>query len=152
MWLLTSFLPDWFVTYFVHLIFVLGLVATFASSIMQRLPFISNYGNLIKPIGMIILALGLFLEGSWWNQRGWNEKIADLEQKIVVAETKSKETNIQIQKEVIEKIKIVKEKVYENNQAIEAKRSAINAECKLSDDAWVLYNRATQNGVASGSK
>jgi hypothetical protein len=152
MWLLTSFLPDWLVTYFVHVIFIIGAVATFASAIVQRIPFISNYGNLIKPIGMLVLALGLFLEGSWWNQRGWNDKIADLEQKIVVAETKSKETNIQIQKEVVEKIKIVKEKVYENNQAIEAKRSAINAECKLSDDAWVLYNRATQNGVASGSK
>jgi hypothetical protein len=101
---------------------------------------------------MIVLALGLFLEGSWWNQRGWNEKIADLEQKIAVAETKSKETNLQIQTKVVEKIQLVKERVYENNQAIEAKRSAINAECKLSDDAWMLYNSATQNGVASGSK
>lgn len=152
MWLLTSFLPDWLVTYFVHIIFIIGLVTTFASSIVQRIPFISNYGHLIKPIGMILLAAGLFLEGSWWNQRGFNEKIADLQAKIVVAEEKSKETNVQIQKEVVEKIKLVKEKVYENNQAIEAKRSAINAECKLSDDAWMLYNRATQNVVATGSK
>ena len=64
--------------------------------------------------------------------------------------------------EVSKNKELIKEKVNKNAKAIEAKREAINAECKLSDDAWVLYNRAVEpkvsrgpssaNGARSGSK
>jgi hypothetical protein len=53
---------------------------------------------------------------------------------------------------VVETVKIIKENTNANNQAIEANRTAINSVCKLSDTAWMLYNRASQNGVAKSSK
>jgi hypothetical protein len=147
MWFLTSFLPDWLVTYFVHIIFVVGLVSTFAASIVAKLPVISNYGRLVQPIGMILLALGIFLEGSWWNERGWQSKVADLEKKVAIAEQKSAEANTKIETKVVTKIQVIKENVNENKKAIGL---YVHDSCQLSNAAIMLHDSASQNEV-SGS-
>ena len=51
---------------------------------------------------------------------------------------------------LFERIKVIEGKTNEIYVEVEAKRNDINAGCKLSDDAWMLYNRATQNAF-SGS-
>lgn len=147
MWFLTSFLPDWLVTYFVHIVFVIGAVSTFAASIVAKLPIISSYGRLVQPIGMIILAIGIFLEGSWWNERGWQAKVKDFEQKVAVAELKAKEASAKIETKVVTKIQVIKENVNENKKAIDL---YVRDTCQLSNAAIMLHDSASQNEV-SGS-
>lgn len=147
MWILTSLLPTWLVTYFVHIIFVVGLVATFASSIVAKIPFISSYGRLVKPLGMLILAIGIFLEGSWWNERGWQTKVKEFEAKVAVAEQKAKEANSKIETKVITQIKVIKETTNENKAAI---TKYVTDSCQLSNAAIMLHDSASQNQV-SGS-
>jgi thiol:disulfide interchange protein len=144
MWFLTLFLPDWLITYFVHIIFVVGLVATFAASIVTKLPFISNYGRLVQPIGMIVLAIGIFLEGSWWNERGWQAKIAELQEKVKVAEQKSTEANTKLDTALKEKSKVIKEKQVVIQEKIKEVQVKVNAECKISPDTVQIHNEATK--------
>lgn len=144
MWLLTSFLPEWFITYFVHIVFVVGLVSTFAASIVAKLPFISNYGRLVQPIGMIILAIGIFLEGSWWNERGWQSKIAELQEKVKVAEQQSVEANTKLDTALKEKNKVVKEKQIVIQEKIKEVQVKVNAECKVSPEAVQIHNEAAK--------
>lgn len=144
MWLLTSLLPDWLITYFVHIVFVIGIVSTFAASVVAKLPFISNYGRLVQPIGMIILAIGIFLEGSWWNERGWQSKISELQEKVKVAEQQSVEANTKLDTALKEKNKVVKEKQIVIQEKIKEVQVKVNAECKVSPEAVQIHNEAAK--------
>jgi hypothetical protein len=147
MWFITSFLPDWFITYFVHIVLVVGLVTTFASTIVSKLPVISNYGRLVKPIGIVILAFGIYLEGGLVTELSWRSKVAEFEEKVKIAEAKSAEVNTKIETKVVTKIQVIKENTNENKAAIV---KYVTDTCQLSNAAVMLHDSASQNEV-SGS-
>jgi hypothetical protein len=147
MWFITSFLPDWFITYFVHIVLVVGLVITFASTIVSKLPVISNYGRLVKPIGIVILAFGIYLEGGLVTELSWRSKVAEFEEKVKIAEAKSAEANTKIETKVVTKIQVIKENTNENKAAI---TKYVTDTCQLSNAAVMLHDSASQNEV-SGS-
>jgi hypothetical protein len=144
MWFLTSFLPDWFVTYFVHIIFVAGLIGTFAASVVAKVPFISNYGRLIQPIGMILLVVGLFLEGANWNERSWQAKLKDIQDKVQIAEQKSRDANEKLDEALKDKNKAVKEKQIVIQQKIKEVQVKVDAECKVAPEAIQILNDAAR--------
>jgi len=151
MWFLLSFVPDWFINYFVHIIFGAGVIGIVAGAFLSKVPFVSQYGVLIKIVSNILFVVGLFLEGGLQTELAWREKVADLQKKIEIAQQQSKETNAKIEQKVAEKVKNIKDNVNANRQTIENNRVVINAECKLSDTAWLLYNSASQNALARGT-
>lgn len=144
MWLLTALLPDWFITYFVHIVFVIGAVATFASSLVAKIPFISNYGRLVKPIGIAILLIGVFLEGSWWNERSWQEKIKELEAKVKIAEQQSASTNQKLDEALKQKNKVIKEKQIVIQEKIKEVEVKVNADCKIAPEVVQIINDAAK--------
>jgi hypothetical protein len=144
--------PDWVVTYFVHIVFAIGVIGTLVGTFLNKIPFINQYGMIIKSISVVLLIVGLYLEGGLQNEMAWRSKVAEYEKRIEAAQVASNEANVIIQEKVVETVKIIKENTNANNQAIEANSTAINSVCKLSDTAWMLYNRASQNGMAKSSK
>ena len=151
MWFLLSFVPDWFINYFVHIIFGAGVTGIIVGAFLSKVPFVNQYGVLIKIVSNILFVVGLFLEGGLQTELAWREKVADLQKKIEIAQQQSKETNAKIEQKVAEKVKNIKDNVNANRQTIENNRASINAECKLSDTAWLLYNGASQNAVAGSA-
>ena len=161
MWVL-NFLPDWFLQWAIHGLVILGLLLTFIGSIVRFIPFIQPYAMVGKQIGIVLLVVGVFFEGGYATEMSWRAKVNELQAKIKEAEIQSAKANEKLAYEVSKNKELIKEKVNQNAKDIEAKREAINAECKLSDDAWVLYNRAIEpkvsrgpssaNGARSGSK
>ena len=151
MWFLLSFVPDWFINYFVHIIFGAGVVGIIVGAFLSKVPFVNQYGFLIKIVSNILFVVGLFLEGGLQTELAWREKVADLQKKIEIAQQQSKETNVKIEQKVTDKAKTIKDNVNANRQIIEENRIVINAECKLSDTAWLLYNSASQNALARGT-
>jgi hypothetical protein len=151
MWFLLSFVPDWFINYFVHIIFSVGITGIIVGAFLSKVPFVNQYGVLIKIVSNILFVVGLFLEGGLQTELAWREKVADLQKKIEIAQQQSKETNAKIEQKVAEKVKNIKDNVNANRQTIENNRASINAECKLSDIAWLLYNSASQNAVAGST-
>ena len=148
MWFLLSFVPDWFVSYFVHIIFSVGVTGIIVGAFLSKVPFVNQYGVLIKIVSNILFVVGLFLEGGLQTELAWRDKVAELQAKIEVAQQQSKESNAKIENKVIDKVKTIKDNVNANRQIIEENRVSINAECKLSDTAWLLYNSASQNALA----
>jgi SMC interacting uncharacterized protein involved in chromosome segregation len=149
MWFL-SFVPDAWLEWSIHALVLLGLLLGILGAIGKNIPFVSQYGTIVKAIGGLLFVVGVFFEGGYGVEMSYRAKVAEMQDKIEVAQKESKKENIRIQEKVVERVKIIKERADETNREIEAKRDIINAECKLSDDAWVLYNRATQNAI-SGS-
>jgi hypothetical protein len=161
MWFL-SFIPDWILQWAIHGLVILGLLLTFVGSLVRFIPIIQPYALVGRQLGIVLLVIGVFFEGGYATEMSYRARIAEMQSKIKEAEVKSAKANEKLAYEVSKNKELIKEKVNKNAKDIEAKREAINAECKLSDDAWVLYNRAIEpkvsrssssaNGARSGSK
>ena len=161
MWFL-SFIPDWILQWAIHGLVILGLVLTFIGSLVRFIPVIQPYALVGRQLGIVLLVVGVFFEGGYATEMSYRARIAEMQTKIKEAEIQSAKLNEKLTVEVSKNKELIKEKVNKNAKDIEAKREAINAECKLSDDAWVLYNRAIEpkvsrgpssaNGARSGSK
>jgi hypothetical protein len=161
MWFL-SFIPDWILQWAIHGLVIVGLVLTFIGSLVKFIPVIQPYALVGRQLGIVLLVVGVFFEGGYATEMSYRARIAEMQAKIKEAEIKSAKVNEKLASEVNKNKELIKEKVNRNAKDIEAKREAINAECKLSDDAWVLYNRAIEpkisrgpssaNGARSGSK
>ena len=161
MWFL-SFIPDWILQWAIHGLVILGLVLTFIGSLVRFIPIIQPYALVGRQLGIVLLVIGVFFEGGYATEMSYRARIAEMQAKIKEAEIQSVKANEKLAAEVSKNKELIKEKVNRNAKDIEAKREAINAECKLSDDAWVLYNRAIEpkvsrssssaNGARSGSK
>ena len=161
MWVL-SFLPDWVLQWAIHGLVIVGLILTFVGSLVRFIPTIQPYAMVGKQVGIVLLIVGVFFEGGYATEMSWRAKVNELQAKIKEAEIKSVQANEKLANQVSKNKELIKEKVNANARDIDAKREAINAECKLSDDAWMLYNRAVEpkisrgpssaNGARSGSK
>jgi hypothetical protein len=105
MWIL-SILPE----AAIHIIFGLGILGTIAGFVLGFIPFVKAYKLAIQVISLLVLVLGVYLEGGLADYKEWEHKVKELEAKIAQAETKSSEKNVEIQEKIVEKTKIVKEK------------------------------------------
>lgn len=109
MWQITwilSFLPDWFWT----LVLIAGVLGLIASWILKKIPFISNNALPIKVISILMLLIGVYFQGVIANEEKYKAEHERLKAEIAAAETKAKETNIEIQKEIVYRDRVVKEK------------------------------------------
>jgi cytochrome c biogenesis factor len=150
MWFL-SFIPDWILQWAIHGVVILGLVLTFIGSLVRFIPMIQPYALVGRHLGVLLLVVGVFFEGSYVTEMSWRARVNELQAKLKEAEIKAAEVNEKLAKEIVKNKDLIREKVNKNAKDIEAQRQAINAECNLSDTAWVLYNRAVEPKVSRSS-
>ena len=105
MWLL-NLMPDWFY----HLIVILSILGLIVASVLKFVPFVSTYRLPIQVISALLLVFGVWMEGGIVNEAKWEARVRELEDKVKIAEEKSKEKNVEIQEKVITQTKVVKEK------------------------------------------
>lgn len=150
MWFL-SFIPDWILQWAIHGLVILGLILTFAGSLVRFIPVIQPYALVARQLGIVILVVGVFFEGGYATEMSWRARVNELQVKLKEAEVKAAQFNEKLAYEVSKNKELIRDKVNKNAKDIEAKRQDINADCKLSDDAWVLYNRAVEQKVSRSS-
>lgn len=150
MWFL-SFIPDWILQWAIHGLVILGLVLTFIGSLVKFIPGIQPYALVGRQVGIVLLVIGVYFEGGYGVEMSYRARIAEMQAKIKEAEIQSAKLNEKLTNEISKNKDLIREKVDKNAKDIQAKREAINAECKLSDDAWVLYNRAIEPKVSRSS-
>lgn len=94
----------------IHAIFALGVLGLIAGFVLGFIPFIKQYKLPIQIISILIFALGLYLEGGLADNKEWQFKVKELEVKLAKAEAESAKKNIEIQTEIVERVRVVKEK------------------------------------------
>lgn len=105
-----SLIPDNVLSLICWIIIVAGLTGLFAGWLGRWIPFYGKYVQVLKPIGIILLVIGVWFRGGIDVERAWRDRVRDLEEKVKIAEEKSKEKNIEIQERVVEKVKVIKER------------------------------------------
>lgn len=104
MWFFTSLQET-----LIHLVLALGVLGTLAGFVLSFIPFVNNYKFPIQVLGILALSFGLYLEGGLAKKKEHDLEVAQLKEKISKAEAEAADKNVEIQKEVIEKTKVIKE-------------------------------------------
>lgn len=104
MWFFTSLQET-----LIHLVLILGILGTLTGFVLSFIPFVNNYKFPIQVLGILALSFGLYLEGGLAKKKEHDLEVAQLKEKISKAEAEAADKNVEIQKEVIEKTKVIKE-------------------------------------------
>ena len=137
MWII-DFLPTWIF----YATLVLGIVGIGLSYFLGAIPIINNYKLPLQIVSIFTAVISVWYIGGNTVEEKWLARVKELELKVAEAEVKSGKVNTVIQEKVVTKIKVVKEKVEVVKREIQIQKEIINADCKLSDTAIDLYNKA----------
>lgn len=140
-WML-SLIPDSLFVWIYYVILTLGIALYIASKLVKLIPMMGQYKLPAELVGIVFLVVGAYFYGGHGVQQAWLSKVAELEDKVKVAESKSKEVNTVIQTKIVERVKIVEKKVEVVKTIIQRDKELINAECKVPDIAVIDYNKA----------
>jgi len=137
-----SIIPDAVLNWVYWFIIALGITGMFAGWFGKFIPMYGRYIGFIKPIGIALVILGVWLRGGYDTELAWRAKVAEAEAKVVAAEAKSKETNTIIQTQYRDKVKTVKEVQVVIQERIVKEAAQMDAECKVDSSAISILNQA----------
>lgn len=141
MWIFT-FLPE----FFIHLLFVAGLLGIIASLILEFVPFVKIYKTVIQVVSIIVLSLSLYLEGGLAEHKEWEYKANELKAKIAKMEADMSKSDIKIIEKVVTKTQTIREKgkqviIYvDSNMGKYDERFSKNGQCVLPTEFFKAYN------------
>ena len=148
-----SLLPDSIFVMLTYAIFAVGLLLYIASKMVQWIPIMAQYRVPAELVGVLCLCAGAYFFGWRGNEEHWLAKIKELEQKVAIAESRSREVNTVIETKIVTKIKVIKETVYANKEIIrEVAGAQLDSQCTLPQSSVVLLNSASRNEVARGAE
>jgi hypothetical protein len=101
-----NLIPDIFWT----LLLWAGVLSVIASYLLGKIPFVSQYKIPLRVGGVVAVLIGVYFYGVIANEEKWQARIKELEEKVAAAEAKSADTNTVIKTEVVEKVKVIKER------------------------------------------
>ena len=145
-----SFISDDILLYVINSILILGAVLSFLSFfVLHRLvrwfPWITPYHLLLQIVSAVLLVTGIYFKGGYSVEVEWREKVRQAEERVKIAEELSKEANVQIKTQIVEKVKVVKDVQVVIQDRIVEKEKLINSECKVSPEAVGIINDAAKN-------
>jgi len=144
MWLI-SLLPDSMMVWLVHLITLAGLAALGISFFLSNIPWIGQYGKILKIAGAIALVLGIYFEGGVATEQRWRDRVTELETKVKEAEEKSAVVNEVVKTKIVNKIKVVKEREIVVQEKIKEVEKLVDAKCEVPKEAIDILNEAAKD-------
>lgn len=124
---------------------VVGLTGVCAGWLGKYIPFYGNYVQILKPIGIALLLIGVYFKGGYNTEMAWRAKVADLEAKVKVAEDKSKQANVDLDRALKAKTKTIKEVQVVIKERIKEVEKRIDADCKVDIEAVEILNDSAKN-------
>ena len=138
-----TFIPDSIIHGFVNGVFYAGIVASLLGFVFN-FGFLRPYRLLVQVLGIMLLVAGVYFKGGYEVEMQWRERAAELQAKIDAAAVKSQAANTVIQTKVVTKIKRVKEIQVQLQKEIVEKEKIINGECVVPKEAIEILNKAAE--------
>ena len=147
-WML-NLIPDSVFVGITYLLFAAGAALYMGSKLVSWIPIIARYRLPAELMGVAALIVAAYLYGG----QSYRAAIAEMKERVRVAEEKSQQANVVIQTQVVEKIKVVKENVYINREVVrEVAGKQIDSTCALPNSAVSLHDSASRNEVAERAR
>jgi hypothetical protein len=142
-WLL-QLIPDGIFVWLTYLLFAAGVILYVASKLVGWIPLMGRYRFPAELVGVVALVIAAYFYGGV----SYREQIAEMKQKVRIAEEKSQQVNTVIETKIIEKVKVVKENVYITREIVkEVAGRQLDAQCSLPQSTVSLHDSASRNEV-----
>ena len=148
-WML-SLIPDAMLNWLYWLIIAVGISGIAAGWLGRWIPFYGNYVRFLKPVGIVLLVLGVWLRGGYDTEMRWRAKVEEAQAKVAKAEAESQEVNTKLEQERKKKAVIRKEYITTVKERIVKEAQIIDAECKVAPEVIADLNAAAKNPVKKG--
>ena len=139
-----SLIPDAVLNWVYWFIIALGISGIAAGWLGRWIPLYGKYVGFLKPAGVAVLVLGVWLRGGYDTEMAWRAKVEEAQAKVAAAEVKSKETNVVVKKVYVDRVKKVKELQIVYQDRIKEIEKRIDAECKVAPEAISILNDAAK--------
>ena len=144
-WLL-QLIPDGIFVWITYVLFAAGVVLYVASKLVSWIPLIGQYRLPAELVGVVALIIAAYFYGGI----SYREQIAEMKQRIRVAEEKSQQVNTVIETKIIEKVKVVKQNVYITREIVrDTAGQQLDAQCSLPRSTVSLHDSASGNEIPS---
>ena len=144
MWML-ALVPTEILQLFVHGVVILAAVLFVASF------FFGVYKPFIRVAAIVVALFGIYFEGGYMTEKEWRARVEALEAKVKVAEEKSAEVNTVIEKQYVDRVKVIKETANANIQYVDRVVAKYDNLCTVSNAAVLLHDSASRNEMARSS-
>jgi hypothetical protein len=142
-WLL-QLIPDGIFVWITYLLFAAGVVLYVASKLVSWIPLMGQYRFPAELAGVVALVIAAYFYGGV----SYREQIAEMKQRVRIAEEKSQQVNTVIETKIIEKVKVVKQNVYITREIVkEVAGKQLDAQCSLPRSTISLHDSASRNEV-----
>ena len=142
-WLL-QLIPDSIFVWITYLLFGAGVVLYVASKLVSWIPLMGQYRLPAELVGIVALVIA----GYFYGGISYREQIAEMKQRVRIAEEQSQKVNTVIETKIIEKVKVVKQNVYITREIVkEAAGRQLDAQCSLPRSTVSLHDSASLNQV-----
>jgi hypothetical protein len=147
-----SLIPDAVLNFIYWAIIVAGITGVAASWIARWIPFYGQYARILKPLGVVLIILGVYLKGGYDTEMAWRDKLHAAEEKARLAEEQAKKVNTEIVTVYKDRVKVVKENVIVYQDRIKEVEKIIDKECKVAPEVITIHNDAAKNRKAGETK
>jgi hypothetical protein len=149
-WML-SLIPDAILNWVYWLIIAVGLTGMFAGWLGKFIPMYGKYVGILKPVGIALVVLGVWLRGGYDVEMAWRAKVEEAQAKVAKAEAASQEVNTKLETERKKKAKVRTEYITTVKERIVKETQVIDAECKVAPEAISILNDAAKNSTKKGT-
>jgi hypothetical protein len=147
MWLL-SFVPDALLALVINGVLIAGIVGFTASFffgfVVRYLPTIAPYRMMIQVVSIILLVAGVYFKGGYIVEMSWRARVAEMEQKVALAEEKAKTANAEIRTVYVDKVRVVKETQVVIQEKIKDAQVKIDSQCTVVPEVVTILNEAAK--------
>ena len=142
-WLL-QLIPDGVFVWLTYLLFGAGVILYVASKLVSWIPLIGQYRLPAELVGVVVLVIAAYFYGGI----SYREQIAEMKQRVRIAEERSQQVNTVIETKIIEKVKVVKENVYITREIVrDTAGRQLDAQCSLPRSTVSLHDSASGNEI-----
>ena len=143
---------DWLPTFVVHLITLAGLGGLIVSFLAGFL-IPQQYKLIAQVASVLVLALGLYLEGGLSNEDKWQAKVKEMQVQIAQTEKAGAEASVKVVTKYIDRVQIVKEKGDAIVQKVpEYITKESDAKCTIPNGFVVLHDAAAKGEVPDSTR
>ena len=143
MWMM-HLLPESFLILIIHALLVTGLIGMVIGFIGGKLPFVGTYATIIKIVSIVLFCIGLYWKGGYSVEEDWRQRVAEMEEKVRIAEAKSKEANVVIETKYKDRVKKITETRNVIVEKIKINEKIIDAKCELDPAVISILNEAAK--------
>jgi hypothetical protein len=136
---------NWLPEFVVHLIFLAGIVGTIAGFVLGFIPFVSKYKLPIQIVSLLLLSLGVYLEGGLAEKAKWELRVKEMEAKVAEAQAKAAVVNTEIVEKIVTEKEYIKVKGAKVVEYIDREVKVFDSNCTVPEVAIKAHDMSASN-------